>query len=316
MWTPADWAWIGGLMNALMSAWYHGVPVLAHRARKYDPELAVRLMARHGVRNSFMPPTALKLMRQVEEPAKRYGVRLRTVAVAGEPMGAELLDWGRRALGVTCNEFYGQTECNLVTSNCAKLMEVKPGSMGRAVPGHVVEVIDPDGNVLGPEREGHIAVRRPDPVMFLKYWNNPKATEEKFLGDWLLTGDRGSKDADGYFWFLGREDDVITSAGYRIGPGEIEDCLARHPAVSLAAAVGVPDPLRTERIKAFVVLKHGVNGGPDLEKDLRDFVDRRLSPHERPRAIEFVDSLPMTATGKIKRKELRLAEIAKAARKA
>jgi acetyl-CoA synthetase len=316
MWTPADWAWIGGLMNALMSSWYHGVTVLAHRARKYEPEPAVRLMARHGVRNTFMPPTALKLMRQVEEPAKRFGVRLRTVAVAGEPMGAELLDWGRRALGITCNEFYGQTECNLVTANCAKLMEVKPGSMGRAVPGHVVEVIDPEGNVLGPEREGQIAVRRPDPVMFLKYWNNPKATAEKFLGDWLLTGDRGSKDADGYFWFLGREDDVITSAGYRIGPGEIEDCLARHPAVSLAAAVGVPDPLRTERIKAFIVLKHGVNGGPDLEKDLRDFVDRRLSPHERPRLIEFVDALPMTATGKIKRKQLRDAEVAKARRKA
>ncbi|MGH6661557.1 MAG: acyl-CoA synthetase [Rhodospirillales bacterium] len=315
MWTPADWAWIGGLMNALMASWYHGVPVLAHRARKYDPEQAVRLMARHRVRNTFMPPTALKLMRQVESPAKRFGVSLRTVAVAGEPMGAELLEWGRRALGVTCNEFYGQTECNLVTSNCAKVMEVRPGSMGRAVPGHVVEVIDNDGNVLGPEREGHIAVRSPDPVMFLEYWNNPKATKAKFLGDWLLTGDRGSKDADGYFWFLGREDDVITSAGYRIGPGEIEDCLVKHPAVSLAAAIGVPDPLRTERIKAFIMLKPGHNGGPDLEKDLRDFVDRRLSPHERPRLIEFVDSLPMTATGKIKRKVLRDQEVAKLARK-
>ena len=315
MWTPADWAWIGGLMNALMASWYHGVPVLAHRARKYDPEQAVRLMARHRVRNTFMPPTALKLMRQVESPAKRFGVSLRTVAVAGEPMGAELLEWGRRALGITCNEFYGQTECNLVTSNCAKVMEVRPGSMGRAVPGHMVEVIDDDGNVLGPEREGHIAVRSPDPVMFLEYWNNPKATKAKFLGDWLLTGDRGSKDADGYFWFLGREDDVITSAGYRIGPGEIEDCLVKHPAVSLAAAIGVPDPLRTERIKAFIMLRPGHNGGPDLEKDLRDFVDRRLSPHERPRLIEFVDSLPMTATGKIKRKVLRDQEIAKLARK-
>jgi len=315
MWTPADWAWIGGLMNALMCSWYHGVPVLAHRARKYDPEQAARLMARHGVRNTFMPPTALKLMRQVDSPAQRLGVRLRTVAVAGEPMGAELLEWGRQALGVTCNEFYGQTECNLVTANCARVMEVRPGSMGRAVPGHVVEVIDDDGNPLGAEREGHIAVKRPDPVMFLGYWNNPKASKAKFLGDWLLTGDRGSKDADGYFWFLGREDDVITSAGYRIGPGEIEDCLVKHPAVSLAAAIGVPDPLRTERIKAFVMLRPGHNGDPALEKDLRDFVDRRLSPHERPRLIEFVDSLPMTATGKIKRKELRDKELAKRAGK-
>ncbi|MEE9318248.1 MAG: acyl-CoA synthetase [Rhodospirillales bacterium] len=311
MWTPADWAWIGGLMNALMGAWFHGVPVLAHRARKFDPEESVRLMARHRVRNTFMPPTALKLMRDVEKPAERFGVKLRTVASAGEPMGAELLDWGRDALGVSFNEFYGQTECNLVTANCGRIMDVKPGSMGRAVPGHKVEIIDPDGNVLGPEEEGQIAVRAPDPVMFLEYWNNPKATEEKFLGEWLLTGDRGTKDSDGYFWFLGREDDVITSAGYRIGPGEIEDCLVKHPAVSLAAAIGIPDPLRTERIKAFIQLRPGHNGDPALEQDIRDFFNRRLSPHEKPRIIEFVDSLPMTATGKIKRKDLRDAEIAK-----
>ena len=311
MWTPADWAWIGGLMNALMTAWYHGVPVLAHRARKFDPEHAVRLMARHQVRNTFMPPTALKLMREVENPAEQFGVKLRTVAVAGEPMGAELLDWGRQALGVGFNEFYGQTECNLVTANCGRIMEARPGSMGRAVPGHRVEIIDADGNMLGPEEEGHIAVNSPDPVMFLEYWNDAEATKEKYLGDWLLTGDRGAKDADGYFWFLGREDDVITSAGYRIGPGEIEDCLVRHPAVALAAAIGIPDPLRTERIKAFIQLRPGNNGDPDLERDIRDFVNRRLSPHEKPRLIEFVDTLPMTATGKIKRKDLRDAEIAK-----
>jgi acetyl-CoA synthetase len=310
MWTPADWAWIGGLMNSLMTSWYHGVPALAHRARKFDPEEALRLMARHQVRNTFMPPTALKLMRQVEDPAGRFGVRLRTVACAGEPMGAELLEWGVDALGVRFNEFYGQTECNLVTSNCGRIMEVKPGSMGRAVPGHQVEILDSAGNVLEAEEEGLIAVKSPDPVMFLKYWNNPKATEEKFLGDWLLTGDRGTKDTDGYFWFLGREDDVITSAGYRIGPGEIEDCLGRHPAVSLAAAIGIPDPLRTEKIKAFIQLRPGFQANEDLEREIREFVNRRLSPHEKPRIIEFVDTLPMTATGKIKRKELRDAEIA------
>jgi acetyl-CoA synthetase len=311
MWTPADWAWIGGLMNSLMSAWYHGVPVLAHRARKFDPEQAVGLMARHKVRNTFMPPTALKLIRQVENPAEKFGVRLRTVACAGEPMGAELLDWGKKAFGVTFNEFYGQTECNLVTSNCGRIMEVRPGSMGRAVPGHQVEIIDGDGTVLGAEEEGQIAVKSPDPVMFLEYWNNAEATKDKFLGEWLLTGDRGTRDEDGYFWFLGREDDVITSAGYRIGPGEIEDCLARHPAVSLAACIGVPDPLRTEKIKAFILLRPGNNGDADLERDILNFVNRRLSPHEKPRSIEFVDQLPMTATGKIKRKELRDAEIAK-----
>ncbi len=305
MWTPADWAWIGGLMNVLMASWHHGVPVLAHRARKYDPEDALGLMARHGVRNTFMPPTALRLMRQVARPRERFGFGLRTVTCAGEPMGAELLDWGREALGITFNEFYGQTECNLVAATCAAIMEARPGSMGRAVPGHVVEVVDDTGTVLPAETEGHIAVRRPDPVMMLGYWGNAQATRDKFVGDWLMTGDIGRKDADGYLWFMSRDDDVITSAGYRIGPGEIEDCLGRHPAVSLVAAIGVPDPLRTEAIKVFVVLRDGEQASPDLEDDIRNFVRSRLSPHEVPRHVAFVDALPMTATGKIRRKALR-----------
>ena len=311
MWTPADWAWIGGLMNVLMSSWHHGVPVLAQRARKYDPEAALALMARHRVRNTFMPPTALRLMRQVERPRDRFAIDLRTVTCAGEPMGAELLHWGREALGVTCNEYYGQTECNLVVANCAALMEVKPGSMGRAVPGHRVEIIDAHGVVMPPGEVGQIAVERPDPVMFLEYWADPQATTEKFLGDWLLTGDEGRMDDDGYLWYVGRDDDVITSAGYRIGPGEIEDCITKHPAVSLAAVVGVPDPVRTESIKAFILLREGSNRDPGLEDDIRAFVKSRLSPHETPRLIEFVDALPMTATGKIKRRQLRDAEIAK-----
>ncbi|GAB4283571.1 MAG: acyl-CoA synthetase [Deferrisomatales bacterium] len=305
MWTPADWAWIGGLMNVLMAAWHHGVPVVAYRARKYDPEDALRLMGRHGVRNTFMPPTALKLMRQVPRPRERFGAQLRTVTCAGEPMGAELLEWGREALGLTLNEFYGQTECNLVVANCAAVMDVKPGSMGRAVPGHRVEVIDADGEVLPPGEVGQIAVEGPDPVMFLEYWGNPQATRDKYRGRWLLTGDLGRKDPDGYLWFVGRDDDVITSAGYRIGPGEIEDCLTKHPAVAMAAVVGVPDPLRTEVVKAFVLCKPGVVPDAALEGSIRDFVKTRLSPHEYPRRIEFVDSLPLTATGKIRRKELR-----------
>ncbi len=313
MWTPADWAWIGGLMNVLMGAWHHGVPVLAQRARKYDPEKALALMARHRVRNTFMPPTALRLMRQVENPKQTFGTDLRTVTCAGEPMGAELLEWGKKALGVTFNEYYGQTECNLVVANCADLVDVKPGSMGLAVPGHDVEIIDDNGNILPPETTGSIAVRAPDPVMFLEYWNNPKATEDKFLGEWLLMGDLGTRDADGHLWFVGRDDDVISSAGYRIGPGEIEDCIGKHPAVSLVAVVGVPDPLRTEVVKAFILLRDGDNGDPELENDIRDYVKTRLSPHEYPRHIEFVEDLPMTATGKIRRKVLRDGEIAKAA---
>ncbi len=305
MWTPADWAWIGGLMNVLMSSWHHGVPVLAHRARKYDPEQALALMARHGVRNTFMPPTALKLMAQVENPKKRFGFSLRTVTCAGEPMGAELLDWGRRELGVSFNEYYGQTECNLIVANCGAVMDIKPGSMGRPVPGHRVEVIDGDGKILPPGQIGSIAVARPDPVMFLEYWNDPQASRDKFNGNWLLTGDLGERDEEGYFWFVGRDDDVITSAGYRIGPGEIEDCIGAHPAVSMAAVVGIPDRLRTEAIKAFILLAEGQTGSPELESEIRNFVKTHLSPHEYPRHMEFVDTLPMTATGKIKRRELR-----------
>jgi len=311
MWTPADWAWIGGLMNVLMSSWYHGVPVLAYRARKYDPEQALALMARHQVRNTFMPPTALKLMAQVDRPRERFGFSLRTVTCAGEPMGIGLLDWGRRALGINLNEYYGQTECNLIVANCAALMDIKPGSMGRPVPGHRVEIIDADGNVLPVGNTGSIAVARPDPVMFLKYWNNEQATREKFNGDWLLTGDLGRKDEDGYLWFVGRDDDVITSAGYRIGPGEIEDCIGTHGAVSLAAVVGIPDELRTESIKAFILLNENYVASQELENEIRDYVKTRLSPHEYPRHIEFVETLPMTATGKIKRKELRDDEISK-----
>ncbi len=310
MWTPADWAWIGGLMNVLMSSWHHGVTVLAHRARKFEPEQALALMARHNVRNTFMPPTAVRLMRQVERPRERFGFGLRTLTCAGEPMGAELLDWCRGALGVTPNEYYGQTECNLVAANCAKIMEVKPGSMGRPAPGHTVEIIDEHGHVVPSGTVGQIAVRRPHPVMMLEYWRNPDATAAKYRGDWLLTGDEGHKDEDGYLWFLGRDDDVITSAGYRIGPGEIEDCLGKHPAVAMAAVVGVPDPLRTESVKAYVMLAPGYTAGEALEEDIRAYVKTRLARHEYPRMIEFVDSLPMTATGKIRRRELRNREIA------
>ncbi|MGQ0664994.1 MAG: acyl-CoA synthetase [Pseudomonadota bacterium] len=303
-WTPADWAWIGGLMDVLLPAWHHGVPVVAHRFAKFDPDAAFALMARHGVRNVFLPPTALKLMRQVGAPAG-HGVKLRSIGSGGETLGAELLDWGRAVFGVTINEFYGQTECNLVVGNCAGILPVKPGAMGRAIPGHEVAVVDPKGHVVATGESGQLAVRRPDPVMFLGYWRNPEASAEKFAGDWLLTGDLGRQDEDGYFRYLGRADDVITSAGYRIGPAEIEDCLMRHPAVAMAAAIGVPDPVRTEAVKAFVVLKPGFTGEAALARAIQAHVKTRLGAHEYPRAVEFVDSLPMTATGKIMRRTLR-----------
>jgi acetyl-CoA synthetase len=303
-WTPADWAWIGGLYDVLFPAWHWGIPVLAHRARRFDPERALDLIARHRVTNVFLPPTALKLIRRSgAQPGP--DMALRAVASGGETLGAELLDWGRRTLGVTINEFYGQTECNLVISNVASVMPVRAGSMGRPVPGHEVAVIDDDGRVLPAGEIGEIAVVRPDPVMFLGYWGRPDATAAKFTGDWMRTGDRGSIDADGYIWYQARNDDVITSAGYRIGPGEIEDCLLRHPAVGMAAAVGIPDPDRTEVVKAFIVLAPGVVASDALTAELQAHVRQRLAAHEYPRAIEYVTELPLTATGKVMRRVLR-----------
>ena len=308
-WTPADWAWIGGLIDVLFPSLHHGIPVVARRGAKFDPEEAFALIARHGIRNAFIPPTALKMMRQVDRARERYGFRMRTIGSGGETLGEGLLEWGKETLGVVINEFYGQTEANLVISNCADLMEVRPGSMGRAVPGHVVEAVDDNGAPVPTGEVGEIAVGRQDPVMFLQYWNNPEATQAKYNGDWCLTGDLARKDEKGYFWFVGRTDDVITSSGYRMGPAEIEDCLMKHPAVTMAAVIGVPDEMRTQVVKAFIVLNSGVSPDSVLESEIQRFVKTRLAAHEYPRRLEFVEALPMTATGKIMRRELRQMEV-------
>jgi acetyl-CoA synthetase len=313
IWTPADWAWIGGLLDVLMPALHHGIPVVSRRFTKFTGEAAFSLICEHGVRNAFIPPTALKLMRAVPDAETRWQLNLRSASSGGESLGAELLHWGRRVLGVTLNEFYGQTECNMVVSGAPSIMAPRPGYMGRAVPGHQVEVIRLDGAPCADDEPGDIAIKSPDPVMFLGYWNNPEATAAKYRGDWLITGDRGIRHDGGYIQFMGRDDDIITSAGYRIGPGEIEDCLLRHEAVQAAAVVGKPDPARTEIVKAFVVLREGVMPSAELKASLQAFVKGRLAAHEYPREIDFVPDLPLTTTGKIIRKELRARAHAEAA---
>jgi len=305
IWTPADWAWAGGLLNCLLPGLLYGVPVVAHRFERFDPEEAFAVIARTGVRNAFIPPTALRMMRSAPDPRGRHDLRLRTVGSGGEALGAEAYEWGKSALGLAINEFYGQTECNLVVGSCAAIGVSRPGVIGKPIPGHVVGVIGPDGTPCRAGEIGQIAIRRPDPVMFLSYWGNPDAKREKFIGDWMTTGDQGIVDDAGYITFLGRDDDVITSSGYRIGPGEIEDCLIRHPAVALAAAVGKPDPLRTEIVKAFVVLKQGMEASDALATEIQDFVKQRLSAHEYPREVVFIDNMPMTTTGKVIRRLLR-----------
>ena len=302
-WTPADWAWAGGLLNVLLPGLHYGVPVVAQKFDKFDPEQAFSVMAKMGVRNAFIPPTALRMLRSVPRP--NANVRLRSVGSGGEALGAETYEWGKSTLGITINEFYGQTECNLVLASCAAIDVSRPGAIGKPVPGHRVAVIRPDGSRCAAGELGQIAIERPDPVMFLQYWGKPDATREKFIGEWMTTGDQGVTDADGYIAFVGRDDDVITSSGYRIGPTEIEDCLIRHPAVALAAVVGKPDALRTEIVKAFIVLKSGHPPSEALAVDIQGFVKTRLSAHEYPREVAFIDEMPMTTTGKVIRRLLR-----------
>src|SRR5450755_917007 len=305
IWTPADWAWAGGLLNVLLPALHYGVPVVAKRVEKFDPEEAFALMARAEIRNAFIPPTALRMLRAARNPQGRHAINMRSIASGGESLGAETYEWGKSAFGLTINEFYGQTEANIVVSACAALGVSKAGAIGKPVAGHVVAVIDAGGNPLKAGEPGQSAVQQPDPVMFLQYWGNDQATRDKFIGDWMTTGDQGVVDEDGYFSFVGRDDDVITSAGFRIGPGEIEDCLIRHPAVALAAVVGKPDALRTEIVKAFIVLKKSHAPSDALAAEIQNFVKTRLSGHEYPREVAFIDDMPMTTTGKVIRRLLR-----------
>mgnify|MGYP001461670432 FL=1 len=305
LWSPADWAWMAGLADILLPGWFHGRTVVATAMKGFDAEEAYRILDQHNVTLSLLTPTMLKLMRQIPNALERYDLKLRAVLSGGEAVGKELLEWADRELNIRINEAFGQTECNVILGNNGNVFPIKPGSIGRPMPGTVCAIINDDGLVLGPGEEGHIACKRPHPVMLLEYLNKPEATQEKFIGEWLITGDTGHVDEDGYFWFHGRADDVITSSGYRIGPGEIEDALLKHDAVQMVAVIGVPDPVRTEVVKAFVIPAAGVSPDEELISQLRDSVRSRLAKHEVPKLIEFVDSLPMTTTGKIMRRELR-----------
>ena len=304
-WTPADWAWAGGLLNVLLPCLMLGVPVAFGGLDRFDPEQAYRVMADLKVANAFIPPTALRLLTTVEHPAKRYDLSLRTIGSGGESLGRETYDWAKRELGLTINEFYGQTECNLVLSALAGFGVSKPGAIGKPVPGHTVAVIDETGIPCPPGTRGEVAIQHPDPVMFLGYWEDEAATREKFVGDWMRTGDQCVMDEEGYFSFVGRDDDIISYAGYRVGPGEIEDCLVSHPSVHLAVAVGKPDPIRSQIIKAYVVLKDGVKETGSLLEEIRLHVKSRMAANIYPREIETVEEIPLTTTGKVIRRVFR-----------
>ena len=316
-WTPADWAWTGGLMDALLPTLYFGHTIVSCQARsgaRFDPHKAWRLLESLAITNVFLFPTALKMMmKAAPHPRSQYQLKLRAIMSAGESLGSTLFDWANDALGLRINEMCGQTEINYVVGNSGR-WQAKPGSIGRAYPGHQVAVIDTAGKPLPPGEVGELAVNRydihgyPDPVFFLGYWNNAKATQAKFSGDWCRTGDEAIMDKDGYFWYQGRADDMFKSAGYRIGPSEVENCLLRHPAVVNAAVIPKPDPLRGAIVKACIVLADGVSPSDSLKEELQTFVRSELAPYESPREIEFMPSLPMTTTGKVQRRILRLAE--------
>ena len=335
-WSPADWAWTGGLWDALLPTLYFGRTIVASRAR-FDADLALKLMERHRVTHTFLFPTALKaMMRVAPEPRRTHpGLALKAIMSAGEAVGEGVFAYCRDKLGVVVNEMFGQTEMNYVVGNCGRYRTrggtrapgwpPRPGSMGRPYPGHRVAVIDDDGNECAPGVAGDIAVHARDrhgardPIFFLGYWNNERATKAKFTGEpfesWCRTGDRAVMDADGYLWYQGRSDDQFKSSGYRIGPTEIEDCLARHPAVAQVAVVPKPDAERGAVVKAFIIPAVGVLPDAALVEALQQLVRSRLAPYETHKDIEFVQTLPMTATGKLQRNVLKQLEVDRAAGK-
>lgn len=304
-WTPADWAWIGGLFDVLFPALGMGCTVVA-TPDKFTPERGLDVMKRHRVTASFIPPTALKQMRSAGVGrAAAAGVRLRALATGGEALGDALQTWVRDTFGIAVNEFYGQTEMNLTVGTARAHREPPAGSMGRALPGFTIALLYPDGEPVAVGEVGEICVAAGNPGQFLGYWNQPDRTRDKVHDGWIHTGDLGSADAEGNLWYRGRADDVISSAGYRIGPGEIEECLLSHPAVAMAGVVGVPDELRGEAVHAFVVPVENVTASEALRRELQDHVKKRLAFYQYPRQITFTDELPMTTTGKILRRELR-----------
>jgi acetyl-CoA synthetase len=321
-WSPADWAWTGGLMDALLPTLYFGRPIVAWAGR-FSPELAFGLMQQHRVSHTFLFPTALKaMMKAYPRPREQFHLGLQAIMSAGEAVGDAVFGYCRDQLGVVVNEMFGQTEINYIVGNCAMNdhrqsgvgWPAKPGSMGKGYPGHWVDVIDENGQVVPDGELGEVAVHRTnrhgqsDPIFFLGYWNNPGATTSKYTGDWCRTGDLALRDADGYLWYQGRADDMFKSAGYRIGPSEIENCLVKHPAVANAAVVPKPDAERGALVKAYVVLASGYRGDDALISSLQTHVRGLLAPYEYPKEIEFIDALPMTTTGKVQRRVLRLQE--------
>lgn len=308
-WHPADYAWMGSLFDLAFPALFYGRPIVTYSGERFSPEKAFQLIHDYGISIAYIPPTALRMMRQVENPGQRWDIsKLRTLMSGGESLGTALPQWIKETFGpdTVIHEAYGQTEGTLLLANCQKYFEYRQ-NLGKSLPGLEVEIIDEQGNIVPPGQPGEIAVKATDgnPIVFKEYWKDEDKTKEKFLGEWMVTGDQGVKDSDGYFSFVSRKDDIIISSGHRIGPSEIEDALTKHDTVLEAGVIGVPDELKGQVPKAYVVLKEGYEASEELEKELREFVKTRLALHEAPRHFAFISELPKTVVGKIKRKDLR-----------
>ncbi|OJV94513.1 MAG: acyl-CoA synthetase [Chloroflexi bacterium 54-19] len=314
-WNLADTGWAKAAWSSFFGPLIMGVSIFVHNTTaRYTAPYTLNLLQQYGVTSFCAPPTIYRML--IAEDLKKYDLsKLRSCVGAGEPLNAEAIEVWQRETGLTIRDGYGQTETCLVCGNFPTSdMVVKPGSMGKPAPGYVLDVIDDEGHPLPPNKEGDIAIQiHPKrPVgLFQEYWNNPGATSASMRGDYYVTGDRAYKDEDGYFWFVGRSDDVIISAGYRIGPFEVESALVEHPAVLESAVVAKPDEVRGEIVKAFIILKPGYEGSPELVKEIQGFVQKITAPYKYPREIEFVTELPKTVSGKIRRVELRQREAKK-----
>jgi len=310
-WSPSDWAWVGGLLDMLFPAWLAGRPVVTSLER-FTAEYAYEFMARHKVTHTFLAPTAIKRLAQHPDPRDDYDLALRIICTGGEALAAETLSWAEDTLRVTCNEFYGMTEVNHLIGNCAALFARRPGSMGRAYPGHEVLLVDGDGQEVGTNEPGEVVTPIASPTRFLGYFNNAEKTADMQLGPYWRTHDLAVRDQDGYFWYKGRSDDLIKSSGFRIGPAEVEECLLSHPAVAEVAVIAKPDPDRGAIVKAIVSTRAGFDGDEGLAQSLKDHVKTRLAGYKAPREVTFVDVFEMTSSGKINRRILREAELEKA----
>ncbi len=310
-WCNADPGWVTGTSYGIIGPWSNGV-TQAVLDSGFGAERWYSFLERRRITVWYSAPTAIRLlMREGMEPVRRHDhSSLRHLASVGEPLNAEAVHWSREAFGLPFHDTYWQTETGCIVITNFPGMKIKPGSMGRPFPGIRAAVLDP--RTFEPVREtgrvGLIGLAPGWPSMIRGYWNNPEGYAKKFANGWYLTGDRGTLDADGYFWFVGRDDDVINTGGHLVGPFEIESALLEHPAVAESAAVAKPDPVNMEVVKAFVTLKPGFAAGPDLELEIMNFVRKRLSPLAMPQEIAFVDTLPRTRSGKIVRRVLRARE--------